>query len=381
MRKDHIHIPTPGDHYSPTTGSAIPTIIYELSRCHAQNGGTTQVLVARGTRHDYAVGECIEYDLFSGPTKYQKYIDVAAGRIGLPRYFGEKPYLSACAAIPTDFDGPIFIHNNPVAVRHFRRQRRQAAICLWANNALFNTYSNQEVEAVAEAADLLICCSKYIADDVTKRLTKNIHKVYVVHNGVDIDRFTPSSVVGHEKPPVVLFVGRLVPQKGAHLLLQAALKIRDTHDFRIRIVGSSNFDPDAPLSSYEHQLRGIVASMESRVEFVPFVNRTRVVEMYHESAIFCVPSDWDDPCPLTVLEGMACGLPTIASHRGGIPEEGQDAILYFAPPDVDRLAAHLALLIGEKAARQKWGQCARTRSEQISWQHQYNCLCDVLAAH
>src|SRR5919204_6515087 len=54
----YIHIPTPGDHYSAATGSATMTVIYEISREHARDGGQTRVIVGRGTRHDYPVGVC-----------------------------------------------------------------------------------------------------------------------------------------------------------------------------------------------------------------------------------------------------------------------------------------------------------------------------------
>ena len=53
---EFIHLPTPGDHYSPATGSAIMTIIHEMARHHAARGGDTTVIVGDGTRHDYTEG-------------------------------------------------------------------------------------------------------------------------------------------------------------------------------------------------------------------------------------------------------------------------------------------------------------------------------------
>ena len=53
----------------------------------------------------------------------------------------------------------------------------------------------------------------------------------------------------------------------------------------------------------------------------------RILDEYQKASIFCVPTDYDDACPLAMLEGLACGLPTVASQRGGIPEEGGDAVM------------------------------------------------------
>ncbi len=100
----HIHIPTPGDHYSPATGSAIMTIIYELARVHASRGGRTMIVVSRGTRHDYPVGECVEVAPTAPPAKWKKAVDVAAGRLGLIRPFGASAYGPANEAIPSRRD-------------------------------------------------------------------------------------------------------------------------------------------------------------------------------------------------------------------------------------------------------------------------------------
>src|SRR5690349_21441465 len=110
-----IHIPTPGDHYSPATGSAIPTIIYEISRWHDRAGGTTHILVGKGTRHDYPIGECVEVDFTAPPGKPQKAMDAILGKLGVGRPFGAAAYRPASKAIPQHFDGPIFLHNSPVA--------------------------------------------------------------------------------------------------------------------------------------------------------------------------------------------------------------------------------------------------------------------------
>lgn len=62
-----LHVPTPGEHYSPATGSRPMSIIYELAREHERRGGATSVVVAIGTRHDYPVGHVVGVPFCTAP--------------------------------------------------------------------------------------------------------------------------------------------------------------------------------------------------------------------------------------------------------------------------------------------------------------------------
>ncbi len=372
MNRTWVHIPTPGDHYSPATGSAIPTIIYEMSRQHYTVGGKTTVIVGRRTRHDYPVGDCVEVDFTRPPSQLEKGADAICSRLGLGRPFGCAVYQPASRAIPKDFTGPIFVHNSPVALEMVKRAHPSAIVCLWANNQLFRTYSEREMAHISAVIDVFVCCSQFIANDLLARLNSNQEKVRVVHNGVDIERFHPISCETPDAPPTILFVGRVTPVKGPDLLLRAgALVLGTKRRFRIRIVGSNNFNAQDSLTPYEHELRRVAAPLGDAVEFIPFVDRRRVLDEYQAASIFCAPSNWDDPCPLIIPEAMACGLPVIASRRGGIPEQGGDAVLYFDPPQVEKLADHLVYLIDSPSARADLGRQARKRAESFAWSLQY----------
>jgi glycosyltransferase involved in cell wall biosynthesis len=376
----HTHILTPGDHYSPATGSAIPTIVYELTRQHVKNGGESRLIVGVGTRHDYPVGECVEVQFAALPDKKRKAVDVVLARLNLPRFYGPRTYLPASAAIPSSCEGPIFVHNNPAPIQMIKRRHPAALVCLWCNNALFRTYSRAEVNRIALHADRIICCSHFIADDVKSRLDANHDKVRVVFNGVDPDRFRPDPQADKGECPTVLFLGRVIPEKGVDLLLKAACKLQNgKRKFKVRIVGSSNFNANDPLSPYEQELRRIAEPIRNLVEFQPFVDRVRVVDEYRKATVFCVPSNWDEPISMTISEGMACGIPVIAARRGGLPEAGGDAVQYFTPPDVEELADILARLLDDDEARRTWGERARARAQELSWANLYRMLCTALA--
>lgn len=385
MPETIIQIPNPGDHYSPATGSATISIIYEISRAHVAAGGDAKVVVSKGTAigyPPYPVGELVEVGMAMAlPGKRQKVLDVLAGTALHRRPFMSAAYSGAIEYVAKNPDGVVIVHNEPGMLTALRRAAPSARICFWAHNDLFRTYGGPETRAVVRACDRVVCVSDYIAGGIRRKIGTDgglYKKIHVVLNGVDVERFKPA---GREPvgPPLILFVGRVVEQKGPDLLLKAALMLkRRGLDFRVRIVGSGGFSAAGGLTPYEEALRGIARELGDRLEFRPFVPREQVPSQLQEAAIFCVPSSWDAPCPLTVLEGLACGLPMVVARRGGIPEECGDAALYFAPPDVEALAEQLERLIRNPEERRRLGAAARARAEQSAWAVRYEQLMAAL---
>lgn len=342
-----VHVPTPGDHFSPSTGSAPMTIIYNLSRVHEARGGATTVVVGDGTRHDYPVGRVLTTRFPPLPNRRRKAVDAGLGRLGLRRRFAQQTYRPALDVLPRDFSGDVILHNAPAALPMMRERLPQARISLYAHNELFATYGRREASRTLAGAHRVLCNSQFLADQLHSQLPHPMPSARVVLNGVDVDLFRPAESTA-PGPLVILLVARVVPEKGAHLLIEAASKIASpTRQFIVRIVGSSGFSAADPLTDYEQHLRRLASPIADRVQFQPFVDRETVLAEYAKASIGCVPSVWDEPCSLTLPEAMACGLPVVASHRGGLPEVGADAALWFTPPDTETLAEHLAGLIDE----------------------------------
>ena len=374
--KHFVQIPMPGDHYSFCTGSAVMTLVYEFSRKHSDRGGETTVVVARGTRHDYPVGRCAEVEFGRFPPNWQRALDAALGAAGLRRPFTNRFYASAKTVIAPEFDGFVFLQNAPAPARSFKSHAPNARVVLHVHNSLFGTYSRREIAATIAASDLVVCNCEFLANEIDARLRGDRNpKIRVVYNGVDTRRFMPRPDLVDRETVSILFVARMVPEKGADLLIKAGLKLYGgRRKFKLRIVGNQGFSADGPLSPYEIELRKLAAPMGDAVEFLPFVDRHKILPVYQSAGIFCAPSNWNEPCTLTIPEAMACGAPTVASRIGGIPEMAGDAALFFDPPNIDQLAERLAYLIDDEKARQEWSARARVRAEQCDWSHRYSDL-------
>jgi glycosyltransferase involved in cell wall biosynthesis len=386
--KEWVHIPTPGDHYSPATGSAVITVIAALAEAQSKSGiGIPKVLVSNGTMNGYPPypgAQILESSLRCSPTTaFQKLTDIVLGRLVGLRPFTHRLYEQLLASIERDFSGVLIVHNQPGAIVPLRRFFPKATLTLYLHNDSFTTYSHAETLKIIDAIDSVICCSKFLATTLTKKIcTHRARKVKVVLNGIDPEQFKKRLPrCEHDQFPLnVLFVGRMLPEKGPDLLLKAAAilqkkqKAGQTPPFRVRLIGSSNFNAAAPLTRYERHLRNLAFPLGKTIEFRPFVKRDKIPKIYQDADIFVAPSNWDEPFGLTIAEAMASGLPCIVSNRGGIPEVARDAALYFTPPHPEQLAEQLENLLLNTSLRTSLGGKARARALELDWDSQFDLL-------
>ena len=191
----------------------------------------------------------------------------------------------------------------------------------------------------------------------------------VFYNSVDTERFSPATAPP-DGLPVINFVGRTDRQKAPDLLLRAGkLLAKETKDFKLQILGSRFYGWSEP-DSYQAELEALARELdESGIEVrrPGFINRHALPDELRKAHIHVVPSRWDEPFGLVTLEGMACGLATIASRTGGTAEIIGDAGLLFERDSVDQLAEYLYELVTDRDLRVRLGLKARKRAETFTW--------------
>ena len=379
MRRRIIHVITPGDHFSPLTGSAIPTVVHGLAGAAARAGAPRPfVVVDRSTWHPrYDSADVIEYTGARGPDRKARYADALRGRIGMPRSAIAAYYRPIADAVRAQPPSVVLAHNAPILVWLLRDTPHR--VVLYAHNDLLRTYSRPEAGRMLRSAAAIVCVSESLAARIRDRLPDALRgQVHVVGNGVDTAQFTP----GADRPPGpprVMFMGRVIPDKGADVLLRAVAQLNGA-DLEVMIVGRPGFAADAPLSDHERHLRALAARSRAAVRFQTFVPRAELPALLRTADVFVVPSRWPDPSPLTVGEALATGLPVIASRIGGIPEAVGDAGILVPPDDPAALAGALRGLIDDRARRAAMGLAARARAEARDWSWSWRQLDAVLDA-
>ena len=159
-------------------------------------------------------------------------------------------------------------------------------------------------------------------------------------------------------------LGRLAPWKGQHVFLEAFARAFPTGDAVARVIGSPMFGEERYAEQLREQAEWL--GVADRVEWLGF--REDVFSELAELDILVHCSTTPEPFGQVVVEGMAAGLPVIASAAGGPAEiirDGVDGVL-VPPSDVDALARQLTALAADPALRRRLGESATVSSRRFS---------------
>lgn len=187
--------------------------------------------------------------------------------------------------------------------------------------------------------------------------------ISVIPNGVDVERFTPRWAPNDRTGrPQLIFVGRLVHQKGVDLLLSALARLPAKARPFLLIIG------DGPIRAALTQ-QAARLGLAGDVKFAGWVARDDLPALYRQSDIMVMPSR-DEGMPNVVLEAMACSLPVIASRVAGnvdLVDEGVTGRT-FESDDVGQLATAIAELASAPALATQLGAAGRRKVErEYSW--------------
>jgi len=337
--------------FPPKTVGGLARHVYDLSRALADMGESVYVLTC-------PVEGALAYELVQGVHVYRvDQNDLTAGdfmqwvaqlngaMVRLGRHLDQDIAFDlvhahdwlvgdAGAALQNELGRPL------VATIHATEHGRQKGI----HNELQHSIHMREGE-LAKLARPVIVCSHYMAAEVRRLFGVPQEKLMVIANGVDpanmgVPRqITPEArKFDHAGEKLILFVGRLVPEKGAQVLLEAfQILLAQNQDIKLIIGGAG---------TYESFLKNLACELgvADKVLFPGFLNETRRNRYLKEADVAVFPSLYE-PFGIVALEAMAAHVPVIVSDTGGmreVVEHGIDG--YKVPPG---RPGHLAYYIME----------------------------------
>jgi glycosyltransferase involved in cell wall biosynthesis len=182
-----------------------------------------------------------------------------------------------------------------------------------------------------EKAKGIICISKYVANAILKEERTQIEasKVQIMYNCIDTTQFKPfeaddriNKIKGQynisQDKKLVVFAGRLCQEKGVEVLLKAIKEI-NRDDIILLIVGS-NFYNSGIVSPYEAKLQRLAEDIKDKIVFTGYVDYSEMPKIYNIADVVVLPSMWEEPAGMTIIEAMSCGKAVITTVSGGIPE-------------------------------------------------------------
>ena len=189
-----------------------------------------------------------------------------------------------------------------------------------------------------------------------------------IPNPIDTATFTPppgGRDVGRPGPRTVLYTGRVHPEKGLDLLVDAFTRLHDAgHDVRLKIVGVSDADRGGGGEAFAASLRARAGGRPVEV-LPPVYDRPAFADLLRSADVYCYPSTAEkgEAMPVAPLEAMATGLAPVVSDLPQFRDylrPGETGVTFDHRGDgaAGRLADAIAGLLDEPARRESMGRAA-----------------------
>ncbi len=205
----------------------------------------------------------------------------------------------------------------------------------------------------------VIAVSRSTADDLVSRGLEAAD-IEVIHNGVDLGRFTPSS--NRAETPTLLYLGRLKRYKRIDLILAALAALRGRgHDARLLIAGTGDY-----RDTLVEQVRAL--GLSQHVDFLGYISEDDKVRVFQESWVHVLMSE-KEGWGLTNVEAGACGTATVAADAPGLRDSVQDGQTGVLVPgdNVGALTEALVRFVTDRAYVESMGSRAAEFAQSLTW--------------
>jgi 1,4-alpha-glucan branching enzyme len=215
----------------------------------------------------------------------------------------------------------------------------------------------------------VICCSRYMQAEIHNLFGVPLKRLHVIPNGVKPISLLKKALPNH----TILYVGRLVKEKGVHHLLTAISNLSKYFpDLKLIIAG------DGPYQSTLRKL-AINLKIENRVKFKGFISEEVRNQLFSECQVAVYPSLYE-PFGIVALEAMIAGIPLIVANTGGFAEivKHEENGLCFTPGDIADLQRCIIRILDNPEWANEMSQRAQKKvCQDFSWERAAHCTIQV----
>jgi len=258
---------------------------------------------------------------------------------------------------------PLVVTSHGTAVGEIKtilegKQRWQSFFGLpfWSKRYLFDE------REVFQEADKIIAVSNELKEDIKRQYKIQEAKLITIPNGVDTNKFRPldkenlKARWGIKNEKIIVSIGKLIMPKGHHLLIKVLSEFLKNTNIKLFIVGTG---------PYMQNLKEITRKLgvSDKVFFAGEVQHEELASFYNLADVFVFPSLLKEGLPYVILEAMACGVPVIASHTGGIPTaiENYKTGILVGPGNLSELNEKILEVLNDEELARRLGKKARKK--------------------
>ncbi len=215
----------------------------------------------------------------------------------------------------------------------------------------------------------LIAVSEFIKGYIIEHLGIDVKKIDLIYHGVndsfrELNKDVIKTVLERYALPrdYLLSVGNITPVKNHITAVRAFAEIADKTSTSLVIVGGRNNPYYKELCREVERYR-----LSDRVITPGFIGGDDLIAIMNGARILIFPS-LTEGCPVTMLEALSCGLPVIASRRGGLWDVGKDCALFVTDPmDYRGFSEEIMRILSSKRLRDELRYKSLKRAEGFRW--------------
>lgn len=222
------------------------------------------------------------------------------------------------------------------------------------------SYNKKHRKIAFQQSSKVIAVSKFIENKLVEKGCPQ-EKIIQHYIGIDTDYFSPVGKKSNQ--PSILFVGRLIEQKGCQYLIQA-MKIvqKQLPDAALIIAGYGSY----------HDNLVAVANDVNNISFIGAQNRAQVKQLMSSAWLTCLPSirmsrGNEEGMPTVCMEAQAMGTPVVAFETGGVNEGVEHGVTGLLSPekDIDQLAENILTLLQSNSLRSQFSTAGIERTNKL----------------
>ncbi len=188
--------------------------------------------------------------------------------------------------------------------------------------------------------------------------------IEVIYNFIDLDGFSPRrassklrKTLADDDEKIIMHVSNFRPLKNIQTVLRSFQRLQDGTNARLVLVGSG---PETDSIKLKCQASGII-------DKVNFVGNITEIATYIATADCVIQPSYTESFGMVLLEAMACGVPTLSSNAGGIPEVVEDGVTGFtaAADDDELMANRMTRILSDPALQRQMGAKGRERAAKL----------------
>ncbi|CAI3933020.1 glycosyltransferase family 4 protein [Commensalibacter papalotli (ex Botero et al. 2024)] len=252
------------------------------------------------------------------------------------------------------------IHNRPEIALYIAQKYPYIPVSLTLHNdplSMRGLKKNIERHKIVEKLHV-VAVSEWVKDRFLSGQVKG--SVTILPNYIDCKKL-PQYIPIPERKKNILFVGRVVADKGADIFVALCCKLLQVDpSWNIEIIGADRFKSNSPetpfIQKLRHQLR------QTQIKMVGYLPYDQVLQKISEASIVIMPSRWPEPFGMTALEAMACGTPLLVSAVGALPKVVGNGALLMDPTNIEQAFQQLIRLVKNQDLREQLSLYAKEQA-------------------